>query len=125
MEMSCEDPIFRNCRGAPLTRFGARYILGECFRRAQSSTSTLATTRPHPHSIRHSTAVALLKSGVDLSTIAQWLGHASPNTTSRYATVDLEMKRKAISQVKPLPAPKGRSDPWRHNPTILEWLESL
>ena len=52
---------------------------------------------------RHSTAVALLKSGVDLSTISHLLGHASPTTTNRYAKVDLEMKRQAIAKVKPVP----------------------
>jgi site-specific recombinase XerD len=48
--------------------------------------------------MRHSTAVHLLRSGVDIVTISQWLGHASVTTTNRYATVDLEMKRKAIEQ---------------------------
>ena len=52
--------------------------------------------------MRHSTAIALLKSGVDLSTISQWLGHASLDTTNRYATIDLDMKRKAIARVKPI-----------------------
>ncbi len=73
--------------------------------------------------MRHSTAVALLKSGVDFVTISQWLGHASPNTANRYATIDLEMKRKAIARVKPI---GDRSTPsWRKNQSILEWLEAL
>jgi hypothetical protein len=73
--------------------------------------------------MRHSTAVALLKSGVDLSTISHLLGHASPTTTSRYAKVDLEMKRKAIARVKPV-ARRSRL-PWSKDSTILDWLESL
>jgi integrase/recombinase XerD len=40
----------------------------------------------------------LLNSGVDLPNIGHWLGHASTNTTNRYATADLEMKRRAIAQ---------------------------
>jgi site-specific recombinase XerD len=52
--------------------------------------------------MRHSTAIALLKSGVDLSTISHYLGHASLTTTNRYAKVDLEMKRKAIARVNRL-----------------------
>jgi hypothetical protein len=51
------------------------------------------------------------------------LGHASPTTTSRYAKVDLEMKRKAIARVKPVPR-RSRS-PWSKGSTILDWLESL
>jgi site-specific recombinase XerD len=123
--LNAEVRIFQNCRGTPLTRFGVRYILAESLRHAQASMPSLASKRLHPHSLRHSTAVALLKSGVDLTTIGQWLGHASPNTTNRYAAVDLEMKRKAIAQVKPLQASGVRSTPWRHGRTILEWLESL
>ena len=67
-----------------------------------SVTPTLATKRLHPHSMRHSTTVHLLRSGVDIATISQWLGHASVTTTNRYATVDLEMKRKAIEQAQPI-----------------------
>ena len=73
--------------------------------------------------MRHSTAVALLKSGVDLSTISQWLGHASTTTTNRYATIDLDMKREAINRVKPLGGPRKAG--WRTNETVLKWLESL
>jgi hypothetical protein len=39
---------------------------------------------------------------VDLTTISQRLGHAHLNTINRYATIDLEMKRKAIERVRPL-----------------------
>jgi integrase/recombinase XerD len=88
-----------------------------------SGAATLAQKRLHPHSIRHSTAVALLKSGVDLSTISQWLGHSCPSTTNRYATIDLEMKRQAIDKVKPIPG-SGKAS-WRKDQTVLEWLENL
>ena len=40
----------------------------------------------------------LLQSGVDLTTIQSWLGHASVNTTHHYAEADLEMKRRALNQ---------------------------
>ena len=49
------------------------------------SIATLRGKRIHPHSLRHTTAVHLLKAGVDFATISQWLGHASLNTTMRYA----------------------------------------
>jgi site-specific recombinase XerD len=75
-------------------------------------------------SLQHdSTAVALLKSGVDLSTISHLLGHASPTTTNRYAKVDLDMKRQAIAKVEPVP--RRSRTPWGKDRTILDWLESL
>jgi integrase/recombinase XerD len=86
---------------------------------------TLATKRLHPHSMRHSTAVHLLRSGVDIVTISQWLGHASVTTTNRYATVDLEMKRKAIEQARPIDHTKTGLALWRSDASILTWLEAL
>lgn len=47
----------------------------------------------HPHTLRHTTAVRLLKADVDFATIGQWLGHAILNTTMRYARSDLDLKR--------------------------------
>jgi site-specific recombinase XerD len=73
--------------------------------------------------MRHSTAVALLKSGADLSTISHYLGRTKLNTTDRYAKLDLEMKRKAIAKVKAIP--RQTRTPWSKDPTVLDWLESL
>jgi site-specific recombinase XerD len=115
--------VFLNQRGQPLTRFGVRYILAKHLDRARGDVSTLGRKRLHPHSMRHSTAVALLTSGVDLTTISHWLGHSNPNTTNRYATIDLEMKRRAITKVKP--ATHRARTSWRRNESILKWLENL
>jgi integrase/recombinase XerD len=78
IDLRTATPVFLNHRGHPLTRFGVRYILAKYLRRARSTTPALNSKRLHPHSIRHSTAVHLLKTGVDLSTISHRLGHASP-----------------------------------------------
>jgi site-specific recombinase XerD len=75
--------------------------------------------------MRHSTAVHLLKSGVDPVSISHWLGHASPNTTNRYATLDLEMKRAAIAQAKPPNDEIQEPAAWKTDASILSWLESL
>jgi integrase/recombinase XerD len=123
IDLTSETRVFLNHRGVPLTRFGVRYILAKHLERARADVATLARKRLHPHSMRHSTAVALLKSGVDLSTISQWLGHASPSTTNRYASIDLDLKRKAIARVKPISG--GLRPSWRKNETVLEWLEKL
>ncbi len=125
IDLKSEVQIFQNCRGAPLSRFGVRYILNKCLENAQASIPSLGSKRLHPHSMRHSTAVALLKSGVDLSTIGQWLGHADLSTTNRYATIDLDMKRKAIANLKPVQFKQSHTAPWHCDSTILKWLESL
>jgi len=119
------EPLFRNHRGEPLTRFGVRYLLAKYCDRARANSPTLAAKRLHPHSMRHSTAVHLLKAGVDLTTISHWLGHASVNTTNRYVAVDLEMKREAIAKARPVDDSTGPIAPWRSDASILEWLEAL
>ena len=76
--------------------------------------------------MRHSTAAHLLRAGVDILTISQWLGHASVTTTNRYATTDLEMKRKAIAQAHAINhKTDGGMALWRSDASILAWLEAL
>ena len=120
-----EQPVFRNHRGGRLTRFGVRYLLAKYCTRAQARAPSLGTKRLHPHSMRHSTAVHLLRAGVDITTISHWLGHASVTTTNRYATVDLEMKRQAIEQARPTDFAASGPALWRTDASVLKWLESL
>ena len=123
LDLHDHHPLFINHRGAALTRFGVRYILNKRCEAVKAVLPTLAAKSLHPHSMRHSTAVYLLKSGVDLATISHWLGHASLNTTNRYATIDLEMKRKAIELIE---SPSDvKAGAWKMDETILGWLESL
>ena len=76
--------------------------------------------------MRHSTAVHLLRAGVDILTISQWLGHASVTTTNRYATTDLEMKRKAIEQAQAIDHTNDDGVAlWRTDASVLAWLEAL
>lgn len=77
-----EAPLFLNRHGTQLTRFGVRYLLNKYVAKATRMVDTLGEKRLHPHSLRHTTAIALLKAGVDFATISQWLGHASLNTTT-------------------------------------------
>jgi len=66
-----------------------------------------------------------LKSGVDLFTISQWLGHTSVNTTNKYAHMDLEMKRQALEKAELKGDHPRLPKEWRQNTNIIEWLESL
>jgi integrase/recombinase XerD len=120
-----DQPLFLNHRRAPLSRFGVRYILAKYCTQAREAMPTLAAKRPHPHSMRHSTAVHLLRSGVDMVTISQWLGHTTVTTTNRYATVDLELKRKAIESARPIDHATSELAAWRTDASILTWLEGL
>ena len=123
---TADQRIFVNERGTPITRFGVRYLLQKHVAVAASAVPSLAGKRIHPHSLRHTTAVHLLKAGVDFATISQWLGHASLNTTMRYARADLDLKRQALAQVFPdvLAPPKGGAFVFRGE-DITGWLRRL
>jgi integrase/recombinase XerD len=119
-------PVFRNHRGEPMTRFGVRYLLRRYAERARTVAPTLAAKRVHPHTYRHSAAVHLLRAGVDLVTISHWLGHASVETTNRYAAIDLETKREALQRAGPVAtATKLDMTTWRTDGSVLAWLEAL
>ena len=80
--------------------------------------------RVSPHTIRHTTAVHLLRAGVDINTIRAWLGHVSLDTTHIYAEVDLEMKAKALASVDitDLPAAARLRSP---SPSLMEFMRRL
>ncbi len=117
--------VFVNRLNDPLTRYGIRYIMSKHIRNAARTLVSLNKKRLHPHCMRHSTAVHLLKSGVDLASIANWLGHVSVNTTNKYVTLDLDMKRRAIEKAQPFDSTVNSLISWKKDPDILEWLESL
>jgi integrase len=66
-----------------------------------------------------------LRAGVDLVTISHWLGHASVETTNRYAAIDLEMKREALTRAGPVVSSEPAVKSWRTDVSVLEWLEAL
>jgi site-specific recombinase XerD len=125
LDPASTEPLFRNERGRPLTRFGVRYLLRKYTTVARSAVPTLAAKRVHPHTLRHSTAVHLLQAGVDIVTISHWLGHSSVETTNRYAAVNLETKRAALAKAGPLTDISNGLPTWRNDSSILEWLEAL
>ena len=115
-------PVFLNHRGDRLTRHGVRYLLTKYVRIAVRNCPSLKEKRVHPHTIRHTCAMHMLQSGVDINSIRAWLGHVNVETTNRYARTNLEMKRKILE--KHLEVPKS-SRSWKRNHGLLEWLDSL
>src|SRR5262249_20072239 len=75
-----QDHVFLNRRGDPITRFGIYTMVGRYARQVTQRVSSLRAKRVSPHVIRHTTAVHLLRAGVDINTIRAWLGHVSLDT---------------------------------------------
>lgn len=118
-----DSSVFRGRAGNRLTRFGVYGIVVQVADQALEQDGASRRKKISPHSIRHTCAVHLLRSGVDINTIRAWLGHVSVNTTNIYAEVDLEMKAKALAlcEVKDGPEPKR----WRQESDLMDFLCSL
>ncbi|MDO4536734.1 MAG: tyrosine-type recombinase/integrase [Coriobacteriales bacterium] len=122
-----DDYLFPGRNVGHLTRSGARSRLDAAFARASRESPALARKRCTPHTLRHSCAMAMLAAGVDLSTIAIWLGHESVSTTHKYMVADMEMKERALELAagsNPFgEAPQGGR--YVPDPGILAFLDSL
>jgi integrase/recombinase XerD len=116
------ERAFLNRYGRPITRFGVHNLVKRYVRRVLRDKPSLATKRVSPHTIRHTSATHLLRSGVDINTIRDWLGHVSLETTNVYATVDLEMKAKALAHCEPIAA---KPKPWSQDEGLMTFLRNL
>jgi integrase/recombinase XerD len=119
-------PLFANSNGRRLSRFGLRHIISHRVGIAAEHCLSLVGKKITPHTFRHTTAMHLLQSGVELNMIRSWLGHSSIETTHGYVEIDLEMKRKTLQSCEGLiPKPENPIPSWKRNPDILEWLSRL
>ena len=117
-----DSPVFPSRTGAPLSRSGVEYRLRIAFTIASKRCPSLSGRRISPHTFRHTTAMHLLQSGVDITVIALWLGHEDPATTHLYIEADLATKEAALRR---LDAPKGKPVRFRARDGLLDFLQAL
>ena len=117
-------PLFSNRSKGKLTRAGIAYIVNKYASEAIKLAPKLFPIKLSPHCFRHSKAVHLLQSGVNLVYIRDFLGHVDIQTTEIYARIDGEMKRKALEKSysnivsEKMPA-------WQTNAELMVWLNNL
>lgn len=115
-------PIFRGIHGERLTRFGATHVVRRAVAAASATQPGLSRKVVSPHVLRHTLAMTLLQSGVDLLTIQAWLGHSQVATTHRYAAADVEMMRRGLDHA----AVSGKhSVRFKAKDAVLRLLESV
>ncbi len=117
-----ESPLFPNRKGKSLTRSGVEYRLKRAVKKAAINIPSLNQRRISPHTFRHTTAMHLLQSGVDITVIAIWLGHESPVTTHMYVEADLQMKEQALKKIQ---SPKIKGFRYQASDPVIAFLESL
>ena len=116
------DTAFPGPNGAPLGRHAVYQLVSRHIVAAAKQCPSIASKRVSPHVLRHTNAMLLRQAGVDLSSIALWLGHESPRTTQIYLHADLAEKEKTIARIIPLATPAGR---YRPPDALLAFLETL
>jgi integrase/recombinase XerD len=116
------SPLFPNAHGGALSRSGVEDRLQRAVGIAGARCPTLKGRRISPHTLRHTTAMHLLQSGVDITVIALWLGHEGTATTHRYIEANLALKELALSRIEEMPSPPLR---YRADDELLRFLEGL
>lgn len=111
-----------------MTRFGIHKIIRRYTTQVVKKGSDGQSRRISPHVWRHTTAVHLLEAGVEVNVIRAWLGHASLETTNRYAEITLRTKQAALEKCT-VPSAADERIPrkpvWQTDATLLNWLQSL
>lgn len=119
-----ESFLFVNQKRQKLSRWGISYIINKYVEQAKTDISFTIRFPVTPHIFRHSKAMHLLQSGVNLIYIRDFLGHSDCSTTEIYARADSEMKRKAIENAYPDLVP-DELPKWEDDGALMRWLNSL
>lgn len=117
-------PLFYSNRNKKLTRSGMSYILSKYMEFLYEQELVVRTRKITPHCLRHSKAMHLVESGVNLIYIRDFLGHESIETTQIYARANPESVRKAIMQANISDKSPSMPD-WNEDPDLLKYLKSL
>jgi integrase/recombinase XerD len=116
------DPVFPTRQGHPLSVDAIQWLLAKHVRTAAARCPSLRAKTVSPHVLRHTCAVNLLRAGVDIATIALWLGHSDIRATQIYLHADLEIKERALARTTPPNTAPGR---YRPPDPLLAFLEQL
>ena len=117
-----DQPLFPTRTGRCLSADAVQRLVRKHAVAAAARCQTLRAEELHPHTLRHSCAMALLHARVDTAVIALWLGHADRRSTDAYIHADMTIKRRALELTSPTSAPPGR---YRPPDRLLAFLESL
>jgi integrase/recombinase XerD len=117
------DPLFPTHQGTPLSRDAVAHLVTKHTATAALTCPSIAAKTVTPHTLRHSTAMALLHAGVDISVIALWLGHESTDATQIYLHADMTIKEHALARTAP--SSGGTVLRYQAPDTLLAFLDAL
>jgi len=116
------EPLFPGRCGGRLSADAVQRLLAKHVATAARHCPSLRGRRVTPHVLRHTSAMSLLRGGVDTTVIALWLGHEDARTTQIYLHADLSLKERALARTAP---PATRLGRYRPPDRLLAFLEGL
>ena len=116
------SPLFPTRRGTPMSQDAIEDCVKRHAATAAATCPSLTSKNVTPHVLRHSCAVRMLRSGIDIAVIALWMGHESTRTTMIYLKADLELKQRALDRTVPVDGEPGR---YRPPDDIIDFLDRL
>ncbi len=119
---SPSEPLFPTSTGRALSRDAIEHRIALYAAKAGESCPSIRSKHVTAHTLRHTAAMRLLLSGVDVTVIALWLGHEQVATTSAYLHADMTQKERAIARMQPPNTKPGR---YRAPDALLAFLEAL
>jgi site-specific recombinase XerD len=119
-----DAPVFHNQKHQQLTRWGISYILNKYVELAKKNIEFTVKFPVTPHVLRHSKAMGMLKSGINLIYIRDFMGHTNVTTTEVYARADSEMKRKALEESY-TELYTDKMPRWEDDENLMQWLKNL
>jgi integrase/recombinase XerD len=116
--------LFKNHMNTQFTRQGINYLISKYTKCAREINPEIIPKDFSPHKIRHTTAMGLVDSGVDLIYIRDLLGHVSVKTTEIYGKADARRKREAIEAASRDIVPLEDAE-WDNNTDLKQWLKTF
>jgi len=116
------DPLFPTSRDRALSRDAVALLVTKYATIAAHTCPALRAKPVSPHTLRHTCAMNLLRSGADPAVIALWLGHANLRSVERYIHADMGIKERALARTTPIGSSPRRYRPSDH---LIAFLENL
>lgn len=116
--------LFVNHMKKQFTRQGINHLIKKYGDLARKQHPELIPEDISPHKMRHTAAMELVNSGVDLIYIRDMLGHVSVKTTEIYARTDAKLKRVAIEAASREIVPPEEAL-WDYDEDLKSWLKGF
>jgi hypothetical protein len=104
-------PLFPTRTGRRLSRDAVERRIATHAAAAAADCPSLAGKKLHPHVLRHTCAMDLLRARVGTAVIALWLGHDDIRSTDAYVHADMTIKERALATTTPATITPGRYQP--------------